>query len=118
MDTASEPSRGSIGPSDGFTVEAKCDPPRMTLAPRGELDLATVPSLEREIDSLPWPQLTELVFDLSGLMFIDSTGLSVLIRAAQRAATAGVRFSVIRASEQARTLFTIAGVTDSLNLQS
>lgn len=101
-----------------FAIDAEFDPPRMTLAPRGELDLASAPSLKREIDALPWPHLEELVFDLAELTFIDSTGLSVLIRASQRAVTARLRFSVVRVPRQPRTLFTIAGVTDVLNLQA
>lgn len=117
MATAYDPDRGSIAPIDDFSVEVQFDPPRVTLAPRGELDLATAPALEREMEALPWPQLAELVVDLADLSFIDSTGLSVLIRASQRAAAAGLRFSVIRAPEQPRTLFTIAGVTESLNVQ-
>jgi len=116
MATASESDRGSAGRRDGFAIDAALDPPRMTLALRGELDLAGAPSLEREIEALPWPQLAELVVDLAELTFIDSTGLSVLIRAAHRAAEEGLRFSVVRAPTQPRRLFSLAGVTASLNV--
>jgi anti-anti-sigma factor len=48
---------------------------------RGELDLATVSSLETELDGLAgYP----LFLDLSGVTFIDSTGLALLIRRADR----------------------------------
>ena len=117
MTTASDPDRTSVDPSDGFAIDGEFDSPRMTLALKGELDLAGAPSLEHSIEALPWSQLAELVFDLAELTFIDSTGLSVLIQASQRAATAGLRFSIVRAPEQPRKLFTIAGVADRLNVR-
>ncbi len=101
----------------GFAVSSELHPPGMTLALKGELDLAGAPLLEREIEALPWPQLAELVVDLAELTFIDSTGLSVLLRLSQRAAAAALRFSVVCAPAQPRKLFKIAGVSDSLNLQ-
>jgi anti-sigma B factor antagonist len=118
MPTAPEPDRGSVALTDAFVVEAQLDPPRTTLALKGELDLASAPSLERAVDALPWPQLEELVIDLVELTFIDSTGLSLLIRTSQQAVKEQLRFRVINAPDQARRLFTIAGVADRLNLQT
>ena len=115
--TASEPNRGAIDQGGSFAVAAEFDPPRMTLALKGEFDLAGAPSLERELEALPWPQLAELVLDLAEVTFIDSTGLHVLLQASQRARTAGLLFSLVRVPEQPRKLFTIAGLTDSLNVQ-
>ncbi len=117
MATASDPERPSIGPPDSFAVDAEVAPPRATLVLKGELDLASSPLLEKEIAELPWPDLDELVIDLAEVTFIDSKGLSVLIRASQQAATAGLEFSVVRVPEQPRKLFTITGVTESLNVQ-
>ncbi len=118
MRTAHESERASVELQDGFAVEADFDAPRMTLALHGELDLASAPVLEREIEALPWPELEELVFDLAQATFIDSSGLSILIRVSERAAAAGLRFSVVRVPEQPRKLFAIAGVTDALNVQA
>lgn len=116
MATAFKPARVSGGRYGCFQIDAEFDPPRMTLALRGELDLAAAPSLEREVDSLAWARLTELVLDLRDLSFIDSMGLSVLIMASQRAATAGVQFSVIRVPDQARKVFAITQMTERLNV--
>ncbi len=114
---AAEPDCIGIRPSRGFAVDSEFDPPRVTLVVKGELDLAGAPSLERAIEALPWPRLGELTFDLAEVTFIDSAGLAVLIRASQRAATDGLRFSVVRIPSQARKLFKIAGVIDALNAQ-
>lgn len=117
MGTASEPDRASTRRSDAFGVNAEFDSARMTLAVKGELDLVSAPALEREIEALPWPELAELVFDLAEVTFIDSSGLHVLVRAAQRAAMARVRFSVVNVPEHPQKLFTLVGLTDSLNVQ-
>lgn len=117
MAMAPDRDRASIVRDGIFAVDAEFDPPRMTLALAGELDLAGAPSLQREIESLPWPQLAELMFDLGELTFMDSSGLAVLIRASQRAATAGLRFSVVHIPAQPRQLFAIVGVIDSLNAE-
>jgi anti-sigma B factor antagonist len=52
---------------------------RVTL--RGELDLATAGRLEAAIEQAGSP----VMLDLSGLTFMDSTGVRVLLQAAERA---------------------------------
>ena len=47
----------------------------------GELDLSTVPSLERELEAAMGRGEGGVVVDLSELEFIDSTGIAVLVRA-------------------------------------
>ncbi|MGD9736317.1 MAG: STAS domain-containing protein [Solirubrobacterales bacterium] len=47
----------------------------------GELDLSTVPSLERELEAAISRPDRGVVVDLSDLEFIDSTGIAVLVRA-------------------------------------
>jgi len=104
------------GLQERFSAHTSVDGVRTTLSLGGELDLATAPVLEGELDAIPWDELQELAIDLERVTFIDSTGLSILIRASQRAASAGRAFSIIRAGEQPRKLFEIAGVTESLNV--
>ena len=62
-----------------FSIEANAD--RVVLC--GDLDLATAPELERALDRLTG----EVTLDCHQLEFIDSTGLSVLMRAHNRLAT-------------------------------
>ena len=51
----------------------------------GELDLASSPTLEEELERVAESGAEVVVVDLRGLEFMDSTGLSVLVRAHQRA---------------------------------
>jgi anti-sigma B factor antagonist len=51
----------------------------------GELDSSNVASLEATIASVTAERPAQLVFDLSGLRFMDSAGISALIGAAAKA---------------------------------
>lgn len=50
----------------------------------GELDLASEDTVQRALSNAARTARSEVVVDLSGLAFIDSTGLSLLLRAHQR----------------------------------
>jgi len=82
----------------------------------GELDLATSPALEQELERLAGEDAPLIVVDLAELEFMDSTGLSVLVRAHQRAEESGQRFGVINSSQQVQRLLTLTGVKDRLVL--
>jgi anti-sigma B factor antagonist len=54
------------------------------LAVGGEVDVATAPRLREQLIALVNDQRYRLIVDLSGVDFIDSTGLGVLIGALKR----------------------------------
>jgi anti-sigma B factor antagonist len=83
----------------------------------GELDLATSPALEQELDRVAGEDVPLIIVDLAELGFMDSTGLSVLVRAHQRAEESGQRFGVINSSQQVQRLLTLTGVKDRLVLE-
>lgn len=75
----------------------------------GELDLAAAPTLEQRLDQLRIER-TPVRLDLSRLKFIDSTGLRVLIAAANAAQDDGWRFEIDpHLGKQARKLFDLVG---------
>lgn len=83
----------------------------------GELDLASSPLLERELERAFHNEGPGLVIiDMSGLEFMDSTGLSVLIRAHNRAQETGHRLGVAGGSQQVRRLLSLTGVADRLTV--
>jgi anti-anti-sigma factor len=57
-----------------------------------------------------------VVVDLRHLEFMDSTGLSVLVRAHQRAEENGRRLGLVNGSQQVQRLLTLTGVADRLTL--
>jgi anti-anti-sigma factor len=59
---------------------AKVDGRTGTVRPRGEVDVATAPEVDRQAQAL-WAEGAErLVLDLSAVTFFDSSGLRLLIR--------------------------------------
>ena len=84
------------------------------LAASGELDLASGPALEQELERAQAAEL--IIVDLRSLQFIDSTGLSVLIKADHRAQAAGRRFALVNGGSQVQRLLNLTGVTDRLTV--
>jgi anti-anti-sigma factor len=57
----------------------------------GELDSANVASLQERLASIPSQSPQRLIFDLTGLRFMDSAGIAVLIGAATNAGGVSLR---------------------------
>ena len=81
-----------------------------TITLGGELDLATVEQARDALQSVP--EGTAIVLDLTGLTFIDSTGLGLIADAANQA---GGQLSVIP-DVRTRRLLDLTGMTEQLNL--
>ena len=77
-----------------FDVTVEQQDARVLLRATGELDLSTVPTLERALAALD-DGAPAGVLDLSGVTFMDSSGLRLLIIATERAQAAGRELSII-----------------------
>jgi anti-sigma B factor antagonist len=87
-----------------------------TLALRGELDPHTAPLLQERIDAIFASGRTDLCLDLSGLSFIDSSGLRVILSAHKRADDRGGRLVLRSPSPTARRLLVITGLLDHIEV--
>ncbi|HLW36613.1 MAG TPA: STAS domain-containing protein [Chthoniobacterales bacterium] len=74
----------------------------------GEIDLHRSPRVERSLASMIKKKPDHLVVDLSGVTFIDSSGVAVLIRALQNIQEYGGKFSLRGMNERVRPIFEIA----------
>jgi anti-sigma B factor antagonist len=99
-----------------FAVDVRDGEKAVVIGVRGELDLASSPALEQELESGKATSVPVVIVDLRGLEFMDSTGLSVLVRAHQRATENGQQFAVVRGSQQVQRLLTLTGVAERLTL--
>lgn len=99
--------------ADGLTVEPGQDG---ALVVAGELSLAEAPILERHLSAALARATSTVVVDLGGVEFIDSTGLSVLVRAQQQANERGVGFGVRNPRAQAHRLLSLTGLEDRLTI--
>jgi anti-sigma B factor antagonist len=66
-------------------IDTLTEDDRVVLSLRGELDLTSVPQFEHELQAAEATNPGRLVIDLSGLDFMDSTGLRALLQARERA---------------------------------
>ena len=83
---------------------------------RGELDLSTVDKVEGELRRVE-PQTDKLlVLDLSGLTFLDSTGLRLMVTADQRARKAGRRLALVKGPDTVHRVFTITKLDERLQM--
>src|SRR6476619_4854814 len=57
----------------------------------GEIDMSNVGGLEATVEEIALRRPARLVFDLSGLRFMDSAGIAVLLNAASRIDTIELR---------------------------
>lgn len=81
----------------------------------GEMDLATAPELDSAIGALCEAGTEQIEIDLTGLSFIDCSGLRSLLLAADRCTRHDCRLSIIRpVSSQARRLWEITGMAGVL----
>jgi anti-sigma B factor antagonist len=98
-----------------FQVEVRREGAAALIAISGELDLASGPRLEEELSSLD-PEVTLVVVDLRRLEFMDSTGLSIIVRAHQRLAEQDRELSLVRGSAQVQRLLDLTGVAERVRL--
>lgn len=98
-----------------FRVEVRRDERATVLVVSGELDLASSPMLEGELEHAFEAVNTQLVIlDLERLEFMDSTGLSVLVKAHQQAQETGRRFGLVRGRPQVQRLLSLTGVSERI----
>ena len=110
-------SRLAGGVQDHFRVETrKHDRATVVLIASGELDLASSPALDEELRRIGESDVEFVIVDLRELEFIDSSGLTVLVKASQRAAEAGKRFALVQGGQQGERLLSLTGVADHLTV--
>jgi len=80
----------------------------------GELDVASTSSLDGTLRAVDAGGVVTL--DLTGLTFIDSSGLRVLIEHHQRFEGAGGRLQLVNVSSRASRLLEMAGLSDHLHV--
>jgi anti-sigma B factor antagonist len=79
----------------------------------GEIDVATVDLLRRQLDTAR-EESASVLLDLSGVTFIDSTGLQLLLDASLDSAACDWAFSIVRPSRVVQRLIEVSGTADLL----
>jgi anti-anti-sigma factor len=95
-----------------FTLTARVDPDgeQLTVLVEGELDLATAGQLKRLLDD-ELSRRRAVVLDLSGVPFIDSSGLAAIVAAMRRSENGGGNLRLgTDLQPQARRLMELTGL--------
>lgn len=74
----------------------------------GEIDLHRSPRIERSLASMIKKKPEHIVVDFSGVTFIDSSGMAVLIRALQNMKEYGGKLSLSGMNDHVRPIFETA----------
>jgi anti-sigma B factor antagonist len=87
----------------------------LTIALEGRLDTTTAPQLDAELGS-NLDSVTELIFEISDLVYISSAGLRVLL-SAQKTMNKQGHMVVKNASDGVREIFDVTGFSDILTIE-
>jgi anti-anti-sigma factor len=99
-----------------FRVQVQRRGRAAVIAVAGELDLASGPELEAQLHQISAADTELVVVDLRELEFMDSTGLSIIVRAHQRLTGEGCTLGLVRGSPQVQRLLDLTGVADRIAL--
>ena len=92
--------------SDGYEV----------LTVEGEIDIATAPRMIAALNEVLADIGSPLVVDLSRVVFMDSTGLALLINARGRVVRRGQAFAIVCPQGPIARVFEIADMVESLRV--
>ena len=96
-------------------IEKKLNGEVATLVVAGRLDTQTAPELEKEVDSVV-ADVKELTFDMTGLEYVSSAGLRVILKAQKIMNTKGA-MKLTGVNDSIMEVFDITGFLDILTIE-
>jgi anti-sigma B factor antagonist len=94
-----------------LTVTSRQEGERTVISVSGEIDVYTAPSLRERLNELVAAGHYDLVVDLGGVEFLDSTGLGVLVGGLKRVRSHDGTLRLVCAQEKILKVFRITGLT-------
>jgi len=107
-----------VAAQDQLKLDVRHEADRVVLCLQGELDLASAPLLETEIEGIELGTSAMVVLDLQGLQFMDSTGLRTVLSSQARVRERGGELVVTPGSSQVQRLLAITRADDHLRVVS
>jgi anti-sigma B factor antagonist len=100
--------------SELLSITRSNDDRGVVLALAGELDVISAPDLAEQLDALAADACPRVLIELSRLSFVDSAGVSVLVKARHEAEANGRRLILRNPTEQVHQVFSVLGLADWL----
>jgi anti-sigma B factor antagonist len=101
--------------ADSLSFELLRERDAVRLRPVGTLDLATEPLLEQQLAELRAAGFRDLIVDLRGLEFMDSTGLQLVLRWNAAARVDGFSIGFVPGSPMIQRVFELTGTTEHVS---
>jgi anti-sigma B factor antagonist len=92
-------------------AERELGPRSRVLALDGELDLAVAGRLRAALERAQRDGCEQVMVQLEGCQFIDSTGIAVIVHAHRALAESGGRLATYGAADQVKRVLTVSGLT-------
>ena len=83
----------------------------------GEVDVYTAPKLHGRLLPLTEEPKSNIVVDLSGVVYLDSVGLGVFINILNKVSSQDGTLKIVGLSERLHKLFSITGIVDIMNVK-
>ena len=106
---------GSSPDRELLFVGVEEDGDALVLRPLGTLGIATTSSLDAELRKAIAGDASEVFLDLSGVSFIDSTGVRLLVFAAAHSRSNGGRLRMLRGSVKIQQVIELSGLDHTLS---
>ena len=98
------------GGAERLRLEVSEGPRSARMALYGEFDIAAAGNARRALHELLSRSLDAVVVDLSGLDFMDSTGVQFLVDGRDTAIARGVKLSLVNGGDPVQRVLTVSGV--------
>ncbi|MBM7096819.1 MULTISPECIES: STAS domain-containing protein [Alteribacter] len=98
-------------------IDIKENGPERYVSLAGEIDVYTVPKLKEELIPVTEEPNKQVIVDLSGINYIDSTGLGVFIGALKATDQSGSSLKITGVNDRVRRLFTITGLDEVIEIE-
>ena len=112
--TTRDESNPLSGEFEPFRIVVEPERDSVRIARVGVLDIATVDKLRAEVDRLRETGFTQVVLDLRGVRFLDSTGLRFVLELDGATKENGQELALIRGPEVVHRIFEVTQVVERL----
>lgn len=94
--------------ADELEIQVEKTPDGAIVRPVGEIDLSCASILRRRLSEVQAQKPGRLIIDLSGVPYMDSSGVATLVEAMQISRRAGGKLVLCRLQDKVRSIFEIA----------
>lgn len=95
-------------------IKTNLEETKMTITINGRIDTTTAPDFEAEINKIT--NETELIIDFTGVEYISSAGLRVVLKAQKLMNTLG-KMKLVNVNDDVMDVFDITGFSDILTIE-